>query len=114
MEVIQKHKNHLLDREEVIVVVKEEITPSKNSLQEKIASHFKSSKENVVIEKIEGKFGKKEFTVYSKIYDNNKSREKFEVISKKQRDAIKKAAEETAKKAQEEAAASSETAEGAS
>ncbi|HLD98478.1 MAG TPA: hypothetical protein VI815_04075 [Candidatus Nanoarchaeia archaeon] len=100
MEIIQKNKNILLNREEIVVLLTENSTPSKESLKEKIASHFKTSNENVVIDRVNSNFGTKNFIVHSKIYDDKKSKDKFEVISKKQRDASKKAAEEADKKAQ--------------
>ena len=107
MEVLQNKKNNLLHREEVLISLDANVTPSKLIIVEDVSKHMKKPVGNIVIEKIDGRFGTKNVLVYAKIYDDEKSRHKFEVVSRK----LKKKLVEEAKKATE-AAASAVVAEG--
>ncbi|MBS3072657.1 hypothetical protein J4477_02390 [Candidatus Pacearchaeota archaeon] len=104
MNLINEFDNKLLHRKEVVISLTKEKTPSKIEITEEIAKNFKSSGENIIIEKISGKFGKKEFTIHAKIYNDTQSKEKYETITRKEKKKIReesKKAEEEKKKAQE-------------
>ena len=93
----QKH-NSLLNREEITFEVEKNSIPSKEEIKKQISNKIKKPEENIVISKINTKFGSKTFEVSAKVYDNVENKKKYEVISRKER---KKQIEET-KKAEEE------------
>ena len=96
--IIQEKENPLFSRKEVHVLVKDEITPSKEASKEIVAKEFKADKELIRIRKIDSRFGAKEFTIIADIYS---SPEEFSRVVKKTKQEIK--AEEEARKAAEEA-----------
>ncbi|MEA3329326.1 MAG: hypothetical protein U9Q06_01125 [Nanoarchaeota archaeon] len=113
MEIIKQFNNKLLNREEIVVTLESNATPSKVEVTKMISEQFKSPENQIVIEHILGKFGSQIFTVEVKIYDSVESLAKYETTTKKQRKKqaeevaeaeaeAKKAKEETAKIAEEE------------
>jgi len=94
-DILEHKKNVLLDREEVILLINADVTPSMKQTSELISNKFKSSADNIVVEKINGQFGSKQFKVYAKIYNNLKSKEKYETISRKQRKKLIEDAKKT-------------------
>jgi ribosomal protein S24E len=107
MEILKQFDNKLLNRQEIIVKLESQATPSKLDVKKSLSEKFKSPEEQIVIEHIYGKFGSQVFTIEAKIYDSIESLSKYETVTKKERkkreEEAKKAAEE-AKKAKEEAA----------
>jgi small subunit ribosomal protein S24e len=99
MEILQNKKNNLLHREEVVISLESKSTPSKNEVIKEVSEKMKKPAENIVIEKIDGKYGERKVKIYAKIYDELKFRDKFETIPRK----IKKKIAEEAKKAAEAA-----------
>lgn len=99
--ILEHKKNALLNREEITLIVRAEITPSVKQAAELFSEKFSKPVENIVVESIKGQFGSKEFRVYAKIYHDSKSKEKYEVVTRKHR---RKLAEEV-KKAEEQKAA---------
>lgn len=97
MEILQNKKNNLMHREEIIVTLHSDITPSKIQIIERISEQMKKSPENIVVEKIQGSYGTRNVKVYAKVYDDLISKQKFEVVSRKTR---KKSAEEAKKSAE--------------
>jgi ribosomal protein S24E len=113
MEIIKDFKNSLMKRQEFIVMIESEITPSKTEVIKLISEKTKKPAENVVVERIKGQFGLKKFKVEVLVYDDIESKDKYQVVTKKERkkqaEEAKKAAEE-AKKAKEEAKKAAEEA----
>ena len=70
MKLISEKKNTLLHRREVKLVVESPSNPGLQASAEKIADHFKTQKELVVIKKLESHYGKSEFFIDAVIYDN--------------------------------------------
>ncbi len=97
-EILEHKKNPLLDREEVTAILEASITPSLKQTAELISEKFGKPVENIVIQKIKGQFGSGYFKTFAKVYDNIKSKEKYEVVTRKHRkklaDEVKKVAEE--------------------
>ncbi len=102
MEILKQFDNKLLNRQEIIVKLESQVTPSKLDVKKSLSEKFKSPEEQIVIEHIYGKFGSQTFTIEAKIYDSIESLSKYETITKKER----KKREEEAKKAKEEASKS--------
>jgi ribosomal protein S24E len=96
--VLEQKENPLFSRKEVHVLVKDELTPSKEEARKIVGDEFKADPSLVRIRKIDAKFGVKEFVIIADVYD---SAEEFKRIVKKTKQEIK--AEEEARKAEEEA-----------
>lgn len=106
MEIKTEFNNKLLHRKEIVITLESNVTPSKTDMLKQISDKYKSGEDTIVIDKIEGKFGRKDFSVSAKIYDNLEAKNKYETITRKERkkriEEAKKAEEEK-KKAEEEA-----------
>lgn len=105
MEILKQTKNSLLHREEVVITLEQTVTPSKQEVTKMLSEKLKKPEENIVIEKVGSKFGSQTFTISAKVYDDVKSKDKYETVPKKVR---KKQAEEAKKKADEEKIAKAE------
>ena len=122
--IIKQNKNLFLEREEIIIEIKNSVTPTFDEVKTEIGKPA----ELIVIKKINTNFGKQSFMIEAVVYDNVEAKEKIETVPQKvkkkieaekkdQEKAEKKAieeakkAEEEAKKAEEEAKAAEETAE---
>ncbi len=98
MNIIKQKNNNMLNREEILLEITRESIPSKLELKKEISEKLKKSEENIVIGKVHSQFGNKKFIVTAKIYNDPKSKENYEIISRKER---RKMAEEATKKTQE-------------
>ncbi|MBU3923715.1 MAG: hypothetical protein KJ592_02255 [Nanoarchaeota archaeon] len=118
-QILQQTKNPFLEREEYIIKITNETTPTFDEAKSQIGKDT----DLIVIKKINTNFGKKTFEVEAVVYDNKEAKEKIETIPKKVKKKIEaerkvaeeatakaKAAEEATKKAEEEAKAAAETA----
>ena len=94
MNILENKKNMLLNREEIVATLQTEITPSKDEIAKAIAIKLKKHEGQIVIEKIEGNFGNHEFIIKAKVYDDVKSKDKYETVTRKEK---KKRAEEVKK-----------------
>jgi len=83
MEILKDIKNDLQNRREIEVVVDAEKNPGLEDSVKFISSKFNSDVENIVINQIKGKFGRKAFLIAASIYGNKEAREKAEPKSKK-------------------------------
>ena len=80
IDVIEDKENKLLHRREVRVSVKDYgATPSREELISSISAKLGVDKENLVLDRADQQFGKKETLCYVKIYDNSKLRETYEL-----------------------------------
>ena len=70
MKLIAEKKNPLLHRKEVKVLIESPSNPGINTAAEKIASHYKTQKELVIVKRLESHYGKSEFIVEALVYDN--------------------------------------------
>ncbi|MEM3113193.1 MAG: hypothetical protein QXI33_02095 [Candidatus Pacearchaeota archaeon] len=88
MEVLEIKENALLNRDEIVATLESEKTPSKKEVAEKISGKLKKNINNIIIDKIECNFGTHKFLVKAKIYTDEKSKDKYEVVTRKQRKKI--------------------------
>jgi ribosomal protein S24E len=113
MEKIKDFDNRLLKRKEVILDFESDKTPSKQEIQQLLSKEFDKAEEVIVVDKIKGKFGSHTFRIEAKLYDDVDSKDKYEIITQKERkkraEEAKKVEEEK-KKAEEEAAKAAEEA----
>lgn len=70
LEILTKKDNMLLDRIEIQFKIshKNEKTPARDEVREKIAAEINVGKENVIIDFMKSRYGKEETTGYAKIY----------------------------------------------
>jgi ribosomal protein S24E len=110
--IIKTTKNPFLNREEIVIEINADVTPTKQEVVQAIGKDA----ELTVVKKINTNFGKQNFVAEAVIYDSAENKEKVEVIPKKIRkkmEAEKKAAEEARIKAEEEAKKAEEEAKAA-
>lgn len=90
METINERKNPLFGRKEVQIKITDREFPAKKDEAAKlIAEKFSVPEENVHIEKIDGKFGTRSFTILAEIYDSKEQKESINTINKKKKKSSK-------------------------
>jgi len=107
LKILTTEKNPFLKREELIVEIKSESTPSKTDIVKELGKDEKL----VSVEKVNTSFGDKKFVADILVYDDLKARQEIEVIPKKVKKKMeeeRKKAEEAKKKSEEEAKKKSE------
>ena len=110
--IIKQEKNPFLEREEILLEIKNETTPT----YDEVKSATGKDPNLTVIKKINTNFGDQIFIAEVQVYDNLKAKKRIETIPKKtrkkmeadekaEREAKKKAEAEAKQKAEEEAKA---------
>jgi len=100
--IIKQEKNPFLEREDLILEIESEATPSFDEVKTEIGKDANL----IVVKKINTNFGRQVFLVEAVVYDSIEAKEKIETIPQKVRkkmEAEKKAEEEAKRKAEEEA-----------
>lgn len=95
--ILSKTKNNFLNREEIILEIKNKISPSAEAVKESIGK----SKDLIVVKNISSNFGHQNFVADIVVYDSIQSRDRTEVVPRK----VRKKAAEDKKKSDEEAKA---------
>ncbi len=85
--IIKEMENPLFDRKEILIEISAKSILGKNEVMEIIEKKLSVSKDRIVIDKIEGKFGTSIFIVFAKIYSSSQEKEKIESKSKKDKEA---------------------------
>jgi len=67
-----------MKRNEIKVLIEASITPSFQDSEKHISEKFSKPIENIVIKKVEGKFGSNTFLIHSYIYDSKEAKEQTE------------------------------------
>ena len=99
--IISQEKNPFLNREEIVMEVSSEVTPTFDEVKKEIGKDEKL----IVMKKINSNFGKKKFIAEAVVYDTIEAKNGVETIPKKIRAKIaeeEKAKLETEKKPAEE------------
>jgi ribosomal protein S24E len=68
MEIRKDIKNDLMQRREVQVIVDSDKTPSFADASKLFSEQFKSPEENIMVERVGGKFGRNTFLLQASIY----------------------------------------------
>ena len=87
MEIKKDIKNALMKRRELKFVVEAEKNPSFEEISKLTAEHFKSNEDQILVERIKGRFGRKTFLIDASIYDTQELKEE----AKKRQTKVKKA-----------------------
>ncbi len=69
MEMKSDIKNELMNRREVQVLIESDKNPSFSEASKMMAEQFKVPEENIMMENVKGKFGRKTFLLKASIYD---------------------------------------------
>ncbi len=78
MKILTNKKNALLNRQEVIAEEDGKTVPSKAQVREKLAALLNISTEQIVITKIESKYGSHKSVISANAYDNKENMKKNE------------------------------------
>jgi ribosomal protein S24E len=96
---LQKSRNELLHRTNVVVKIRAGKTPTRDELRKKAAAMLGADEKLVVVDKISQHFGEKIATAYLKVYDDVKHLKDIELKYKLKRNG---ALEEEKKKEKKE------------
>ena len=76
-----------MNRREIDLIVEGEKNPNYVEVSKMIADHFKAQEENIMIEKIKGKFGRNTFLIKASIYDTKELKdEAFKRLTKQKKE----------------------------
>lgn len=78
MKILENKKNALLKRQEITAEEEGKTVPSKEQVREKLAALVNSSAEQIIVTKIESKYGSHKSIVYANIYDTKEDMKKNE------------------------------------
>jgi len=78
IEILEDRENPLFKRKLVKLIVESKITPSKIESMKIISDKFKVDESKIVIDKVQGKFGRNTFLVEAKIYNSLEDKETIE------------------------------------
>ena len=87
---LEDKENKLLNRKEIKLLVKADKAPSKQETIKLIAEKENKPEENIIIERIKGKFGRDTFLIEAKAYNTKEDKEKIEKVKKKKGEEEKK------------------------
>ena len=79
LKVLERKRNNVLNREEVIAEVMEKTIPSKKQIREKLAALLSSSEDKIAITKVDSKFGSSRAKIYARAYATADDLKKIEV-----------------------------------
>jgi len=100
-QIIKQEKNPFLEREEIVMVIKNETAPTFADVKKEIGK----DEALIVVKKVATNFGRQSFNIEAVVYDSVEAKNKIETIPQKIRKkmaAEKKTADEAAKKAKAE------------
>jgi ribosomal protein S24E len=102
MKIEKREYKTLVEREEIYAFNESDVTPSKSSIQEEISALVKKPKEQIVVKKIDQKYGSHESKILVYVYDSLDSLKKFELVNRrnKEKKAGEAAPEQAAQAAQ--------------
>ena len=90
VEIESEKENKPMHRREMTLIVSHqgEPTPTRQQLKDRVSNLVNSSKDQLIIDSINTKFGKEESTVIARVYDDEESAAKYERKYQKERNKI--------------------------
>jgi len=85
IKILKDIKNPLLNRHELQLLIKSDVSPKISDVQEFLAKEFSSVAENVKVIKIKGNFGSMKFLITANIYNSKEEKDKTESRTKKEK-----------------------------
>ena len=108
LKIKEEKENALYGRNEIAGIIVADIAPNKQDVASALSKKYSVPVNAIRVLIIKGKFGIREFTLKANIYKSNEERNKFEQMSKKEKEAEAKAAEKLAGSEQAQASPASE------
>jgi len=78
MKVVEKVRNNLLKRNEIIAILVEQSNPGLDKARSLLASEFKVAEELIALKAVHSKFGSNEFTIEAFVYDSIEDKQRIE------------------------------------
>lgn len=78
MNITHEHMNKLLNRREVVIKLEQTSPPTHAHVSEMVATHFKTTPEQVAVKSIGSHYGSHHFTVNAFVYDSAESKKNIE------------------------------------
>lgn len=76
--IISEKENPMFSRKEIIVEIKQELSPKNSDIQVLLGEKFSSSPETIKIDNIISKFGSDIFTINAKVYKSKEEKDSIE------------------------------------
>ena len=96
IKILEERRNVLLERKEVLAKADQKgATPKRDEVIKLLAAHYNVAEENIVIDKIEQKYGRMEHIIKAKIYDKPVRRKEVKEEGEGKEEVSEKAAEES-------------------
>jgi small subunit ribosomal protein S24e len=78
LHVMEKKRNELLRRNEVVAKGSDKTIPSKDTIKQKLGALLDAKSDCLVIQKVDTRYGDQNYTVYAKLYDTSDQMKKVE------------------------------------
>ena len=96
LKITKEEQNPLFNRKEIIAMVKAESLPTRQEVIKSLSEKYSVPDNALRVLDIKGKFGDKEFTIRAHVYSSNEERDKYEKLTKKEKQAPKPVEEKPA------------------
>lgn len=98
--IIEERENTLFKRKEIKISIDAEVSPNQADILNLISEKFSVPAENIIIRKISGKFGSRNFIISANLYSSKEEKENTEIMPKSKE--VKKQAVAQVKEKQKE------------
>ena len=88
IKIITEKKNPMFNRQELVFVVKADVSPKMKEVEEFVGKEFSANPENVKVRLIKGSFGSDNFTITANIYSSKEEKDKIETRTKKEKKKV--------------------------
>jgi ribosomal protein S24E len=78
MDIISKEKNPSLKRMEIVAHAEDKVTPSRDSIQDKLAATLNIPKKQIVVRQMKTKFGTNKTVIIARAYDSEEQMKSVE------------------------------------
>jgi len=89
LKITKEEQNPLFDRKEIIATLVAESLPKRQEVIKSLSEKYSLPIDALRVLDIKGKFGEKEFIIRAHIYPSNEERDKYEKLTKKEKEAEK-------------------------
>ena len=89
LKIIKEEQNPLFNRKEIIASLSSDSSPKKQEVVDYLSKKYSVPLNALRVLNIKGAFGTKEFTIRAHIYPSNDERDKYEKLTKKEKESEK-------------------------
>ncbi len=87
MKVLKDFNNELIHRRELSFIIQSQSNPGFQKVYSIVSEHFKANIEIIVIKKIAGNFGSRDFLIDAYIYNSVEDKNRFEPKAKQKKES---------------------------